>query len=934
VKARLPAAIHSQVARRLFALFVLSAFLPLAIIATVSLAQVRDLLLQQGDQRLSATAKTYGMGVFDRLTAARDVLAAIAANPATATGPLGERMFRAIATEDRSGRRTPITGVVDMAPLHAGLWARLSRGQPAVVTRGGEQTGAVLMMVPGPQGEAWIGQMRPRYLWGAFDELPASTDFCLVEDSTRSVLFCQAPGGSGELRAYAEHATEGGQTATWLREAEPHRGRAWALFMAAAFDTNDWLVVASQPESMALARLLELRRVYIPAVLLALVLVTWFTLRQSSSIVEPLGRLAQRAREVANGRFGGSLGMKRNDEFGELANAFDAMSERLGRQFASLKGLSEIDSLILNNQDTTQVVRTVVQRLSEATTAEIVTLTLYDADDRSSARTYYIGEDEDRVFTLDRHRAPAGEIEKLPIDASWQGLPAPEPTPTYLLHPAYPGLRGAFVQPIIWREMRYGVIVLGYRGQEQPVPEEMQHIREMADRMAVAVSSMWRDEQIYQRTHFDPLTGAPNRLLFTDRLGVEILRSGREGKGFAVLMVDLDHFKNVNDSFGHSMGDAVLREAAARIRRRIRTTDTLARLGGDEFAVLVSNLQHPQEAWQIAEAIVSEMAREFVVGEQHAFLSASVGIASFPADGSSAEDLLKGADTAVHRAKDEGRSQAVFFEERMNEEMVARVTLDRDLRGAMDRGELRIHYQPQVDVLTGRVIAAEALLRWFHPTRGLIPPTRFIPLAEESGFIDPLGQWIFEQVCAQMARWRDEGLSLEYVGVNVSPRQFRRRNLVDIIAACRRASGLPASAIQIEITEGLLLDRGSAVEGMLRQLAEAGHSIALDDFGTGFSSLSYLERLPVDTIKIDQSFVRNLEQGGDSKAIVAAIIAMSEALGKKIVAEGVETDGQLRMLRELGCERIQGFLISPAVDAAAFEQLAVQVSTVKTLSVG
>jgi diguanylate cyclase (GGDEF)-like protein len=513
-------------------------------------------------------------------------------------------------------------------------------------------------------------------------------------------------------------------------------------------------------------------------------------------------------------------------------------------------------------------------------------------------------------------------------------LPVPEPAPIYLRRPDYRELGGAFVQPIVWREMLYGVIVLGYRGPQQPMPEETQHIREMADRMAVAVSSAWRDEQIYQRTHFDPLTGAPNRLLFTDRLGVEILRSGREGKGFAVLIADLDHFKNVNDSFGHSMGDSVLREAAARIRQRIRTTDTLARLGGDEFAVLLSNLQHPQEAWQIAESIVSEMAREFVMGEQRVFLSASVGIASFPADGSSAEDLLKSADTAVHRAKDEGRSQAVFFEERMNEEMVARVTLDRDLRGAMERGELKIHYQPQVDLLTGRVIAAEALLRWFHPTRGLIPPTRFIPLAEESGFIDPLGQWIFEQVCAQVARWREQGLALEYVGINVSPRQFRRRNLVDIIATCRRTAGVPASAIQLEITEGLLLDRGATVEGMLRQLAEAGHSIALDDFGTGFSSLSYLERLPVDTIKIDQSFVRNLEHGGDSKAIVAAIIAMSEALGKKVVAEGVETETQLRMLSQLGCERIQGFLISPAVEAAAFEQLARQVSTVKALSSG
>jgi diguanylate cyclase len=434
----------------------------------------------------------------------------------------------------------------------------------------------------------------------------------------------------------------------------------------------------------------------------------------------------------------------------------------------------------------------------------------------------------------------------------------------------------------------------------------------------VAVSSARRDEQLYLQAHFDPLTGAPNRLLFKDRLQLEIARSQREGQIFALLFIDLDHFKGVNDSFGHSMGDLVLREAAARISRCVRASDTVSRLGGDEFTVMLTNLHHPQEAWLISEAIIASLSKEFQIGKQQCFLSASIGIASYPADGAGPEELLKSADTAMYRAKAGGRAQVVFFEERMNEEAVARLTLDNDLRVAIERNELVMHYQPQVDLASGDIVAAEALVRWKHPTRGLISPLRFIPLAEESGYIERLGQWAMEQSCAQMARWRESGLDIEHVAVNVSPRQFRKRDLVVFIQRCIAQEGLPAKCLEIEITEGLLLDRGEAVEGMLRELAAAGHGIALDDFGTGFSSMSYLKRFPVSTIKIDRVFVEGLGAEGDSEAIIAAIIAMSHALGKKVIAEGVETDAQAAVLRRLGCDRIQGFVVSAALAAEDF----------------
>ena len=491
----------------------------------------------------------------------------------------------------------------------------------------------------------------------------------------------------------------------------------------------------------------------------------------------------------------------------------------------------------------------------------------------------------------------------------------------YLAHLASHGATNAYVQPIVWRGAVCGVLALGYRGAPSASDEERQQVRELADRVAVAISSAWRDEQLYVQAHFDPLTGLPNRLLFKDRLGQEIARSEREQLRFALLFVDLDRFKGVNDSLGHTAGDGVLREAARRTAAGVRTSDTVSRLGGDEFTALLPNLQRPQEALLIAESVIATLSQPFDVDGRQCYLSASVGIASYPEDGATAEDLLKKADTAMYRAKANGRAQAVYFEERMNAEAVTRLTLDRDLRMAIARGELELHYQPLLDVRTGAICGAEALMRWRHPQMGLVSPVRFIPLAEESGFIEQLGNWSLRQACAQMKAWYSQGLGLERIAVNVSPRQLRRRGLAEYLRQCIGESGLPPACIEIEITEGVLAERGAAVEELLGQLSAMGHSIALDDFGTGFSSMAYLMRFPVHTIKIDRVFVDGIGRGADSGAIVSAVIAMAHALGKSVTAEGVETREQYEALRALGCDLIQGYLLSPALPAAEFEAL-------------
>ena len=898
--------------------------LPLALIASLSLTEVRSMLLQQGDQRLAATAKTYGMAVFERLLVAGDMGIAAALHPGVSQDARVARTFEALSIVDR-GRVTALIGQKLSPEIPPAAKEMLDAGKPAVIIAGHARAPRVLLIqeMPGRENAFVVGEVKREYLWGPADELPAMTDFCVYEEETWLWLYCSAPMDTSTVEALSTPfaSTLGAQT--WIRDGERFRARAWTQFMRATFGTRDWIVVATQPEAHQLARAIQFSRQYVPVIGLALLLAIWFTIRQSRNIVAPVEQLAEQARAIERQEFDNRLHLKREDELGELGGAFDRMAERLGRQFASLTTLSEIDRLILAGSHTSEVIRVVLERLRNATSADSVTLTLFEEENANQARTYYSPPEAPGSFSMDRHdvapedRALLGHA----LAKRWFALDAGDAAlPAWLDKARAAGMTGAYVEPVLWRDVARGALVFGYRGATGVTEDDRQQARELAGRVAVAVSSAQRDEQLYMQAHFDPLTGLANRLLIKDRIDREIARGERGGTGFAVLVIDLDHFKTVNDSFGHTMGDSVLREAGRRISGCIRNTDSAARLGGDEFAVMLTGLANPQEGWLIAETIVAALSREFALGDQHCFLSASAGIASFPGDGATSEELLKSADTAMYRAKASGRAQAVFFEARMNQETLARVTLDRDVRLAVERGELVMHYQPQIDLATGAIRGAEALVRWHHATEGLISPLRFIPLAEESGFIEQLGQWTLRETCTQIRRWRDEGIVIDHVAVNVSPRQFRRR-LVDHVRSCVADSGIAPSALEIEITEGLLLDAAEAVETMLRELASMGHAIALDDFGTGFSSMAYLKRYPVSTIKIDRVFVEGLGRGPDSEAIVAAIIAMSHALGKKVVAEGVETAEQLAILRKLRCDEVQGFLFSPAVPASRFAEL-------------
>ncbi|MEN3951472.1 EAL domain-containing protein [Iodidimonas sp. SYSU 1G8] len=429
------------------------------------------------------------------------------------------------------------------------------------------------------------------------------------------------------------------------------------------------------------------------------------------------------------------------------------------------------------------------------------------------------------------------------------------------------------------------------------------------------------EERIRYQASYDQLTGLPNRALFMDLLTQALAYADRQEEMVGLMFVDLDGFKQVNDTMGHDMGDLLLQEVAVRLKRCLRASDTVARLGGDEFTILMPHLGDFRHAPVVAERITERLRAPFMLDGKEAFVSASIGITTFPSDAIDPATLLKNADAAMYRAKLQGKQHFQFFTAQMNAEIEERLTLIGGLSQALDREEFVLHFQPKMDLRTGLLAGAEALLRWRHPELGLVPSAKFIPIMEESGLIGPVSEWVIEAACRQHRLWRDHGLDIK-VAVNLSVRQLRQPDLAKIVGALLAKTGIDASGLELEITENMLIKDTDHAVRTLRELNEMGITLALDDFGTGYSSLSYLKRFPLQTIKIDRSFIVNIAIDVDDREIIRTIIAMGHSLRRRVLAEGVETPQQVEILREMGCDEIQGYVFSPPVTADEVARLA------------
>ncbi len=906
--------LSSSVGRRLMTMFVLAALVPVTLLAGLSYLYVSQVLQERLDHELALDARLLGATLSDRLLAAEEILGAAAAHVDAfdrLVPDIGQELS-GIAVLDRQGRLLREAGqpppLAGFDPLKLDPASEVRRS--ALVTASGNPpTLSIVRAVPGSGDIGFIAaSLSERFLWGRQSQDAALRRLC-VAVATGLPLSCPAGMTAENVMQLTSRAVQDETAHPLSLNGEKHRAASVRLAVNDRFEGNDLLIAALLPESAALQPLQWFRTMFLPVAALSVVIVALLSLDQVRRILTPLRRVLFGMQRVARRDFGTPLPVNSKDEFGQMARSFNKMTAELGLHFRTLSAFSEIDRTILTTVDMRQVAEIALSCIHEISGIKVVSLGLLEADAPGSTKVY-LRDSHGKILRDELPRA----IDLSSADSSLRKWSKSIRLPAIyrsLLHEH--GAKYLYLLPIARADKVWGVVVLGHDKKTALSTNQALALAGVIDRLAVALSSVARDKQLHDQAHFDSLTGLPNRHYLIDMLTQQVKFARRDNQLLAVLYIDLDRFKRTNDTLGHAAGDVLLRHAAARIRRAVRDVDIVARLGGDEFTVLLTNLKDATDAGGVARTLISVLNEPFEIDGHVMYAGGSIGISIYPKDGENSAELLKKADTALYLAKDRGRGRYAYFEDRMDADASARVTIDRELREALRRGEFLLHYQPQIDLASGEVCAVEALLRWQHPQRGLLAPDAFIDHAEESGLIEAIGSWVMREACRQHRRWVEAGTVIARVSVNVSAVQLRNPSFAASVEGALTSSTTAAHHLELEVTESLLVDAGPDAVATLERLRERGVEIAVDDFGTGYSSFAYVKQLPAKVLKLDRTFITDVGENPQAAIIATAIIEMANALGKIVVAEGVETSQQAQFLRQNRCARAQGFVFSAAM---------------------
>ena len=896
----------SRIARRIFGLFLVGSLVPLFVLAGWLSQRVGGEIERQAQEQIGAAARTYGRVTMEKLLAVSAVLPGAESRLAAPRAP--ELTAAAIV---RHGSPEALFGSVAGSPIDVPI----DETKPKVDLVQGANGYDVIVARRADDGTV-VGQVDPDFLWQTKDVLGRGMEVCVFGPlSLRTPVQCSAPLPAETLaRLQAARGAMASGRLAWSSEGDEWLTAYWELFLPSRFAAAPWTIVVSQPRQIALESLGSLYRVVAEAAVLTLALIILLAGAQIRRTLEPLHELLRATRRIAEQNFTTPVKIASGDEFGDVGNAMNSMATQLNHQFASLRALADIDRLILETAAIETVLGTLLERLRSLVPHGEHMVLMIDVDHRERGRVYRASGLQ--PVALDR-------VAITPALHSWLSSRDAEcsTTATQLASHGvsfgqWPATASAYVAPLRVGDIVVGALIAIDAAGVEFTPRETESIRELAVRVAVAVAAGNREAELFQRAHFDPLTGLPNRELLDDRLRQAVAQAHRDERRLAVLFIDLDGFKEINDTRGHRSGDELLKETGLRLSGVLRDADTVARLGGDEYAIVLPQVQSPLEAEAVAIKAIDALKKPYVIDGRESFVSASVGIALFPEDGSTAEELLRRADMAMYGAKDAGKSCHKFFAREMDEQLQERHALHHALRHALVGGEFFLVYQPQREFSTHRFKSVEALLRWRHPQRGLVSPALFVPILEETGLIGEVGAWVLRRALADFAEWRALGLPFERVAVNVSARQLQDPTFAETVIESLATAGLEGQHLEVEITEASIIGDFRTTNDALLRLLQQGVRVALDDFGTGYSSLAYLNELVFDTLKIDRAFVANLPTE-KSVAIVKAIIAVAGTLGKQVVAEGIETESQYRKLASLGCDVGQGYLLCRPLETAA-----------------
>jgi len=914
----LPKTLKRGVGRRILVFFMLAGLLPVLFTAGLAYHEMGRGLDQDVGRALREHAKDYGLDVLSRLQLTSDAADQLALIIERDDGiAVGENNYllngvAAVWFVEESGFPEMLFGVRDQVTTLADLSSvRAGATFPSLVTGSRNSTAELVFLrrVSTGENEVKVLAVKPAaiHLWGANEDLPFATGVCVFSVGG-DPLHCSQPMSSS---IHGDLTSEAGRIRTsplkWGSQGDEQLAAMWQLFLAGEFNAPALDIVASQASSRALRSRADFGRIFVPALILVVILVGLLSFNMIGQSLSPLQRLTTAARQVAGGNLHSRVRIRSKDEFEWLGDAFNTMASRLGRQIETLEAMSGIDRLILSGAEFEEVSERVVKHMVGLTGCKAAGIIARDTDTPHWAKMISLHGEE---FKHERISLP------MELGHNWcqpRQVSVEEVSPTVAPYKArflsY-DVANVVLIPVVLDDDLKGLLLLGTVDRFNMERDSMQRCVDLAGRFAVALASAEREEALYRQAHFDELTGLPNRQLLKDRLEQQIVQSRRDGETGALLYLDLDRFKEINDIHGHSVGDVVLTQAAERIVREIRDSDTVSRLGGDEFVVVMPHVHNEREVRLTADRLLERLAESFSVRGNDHFVSASIGIVLFPEDGDSVETLLKNADAAMYRAKEAGRSRFEFFSKKLNAESRRKIGLERDLRTAFYNNELEVYYQPQFDISTGIISGAEALLRWQHSDEGFISPSEFVPLAEDSDLIVSIGRWVIERTCRDLQKILHKGLHPGSVSINVSTRQLQEGRFVSDVLEPVRHYGIHPTCLQMEVTETTVAQNRDRAINLLKALREEGVRVAIDDFGTGYSSLSYLQQMPFDAIKIDMSFVERIGAGDPSDNICRTIIKMAHEMGKKAIAEGVENSAQVEFLKENGCDFVQGYFYS------------------------
>lgn len=919
--------IRSNVARRVVLLFFLSSILPIVAIAFFSFTYISDLLTKQAYIQLQHSSKLYGMAVMDRLTYVDNELGELSQHLASVS--FTDASKETLLSVQRRMDRMSNSNSNQLDKISLKFYPESSFGPARFNTSGQsksylfsrkDKNGVTHIYIRQLLGKGYgdtmatlVAKLNNEYVWGNKNRLPFSTFLCVISDSGQE-LFC--PNTRYQAVLDALNRTVGQRDPrklSWHEADGENLGVAWDLFTNSRFSGQGWKIISSRKKSEALLPVLAYQKIFPLVIAFALLVVLFLSTIQIRRIMLPLERLVGATRRLARYEFDEPVNVSGKDEFSELSKSFNTMAFRLEKQLNILKILSDIDHLILTCPDPEVVLARIMETADKIISCKFIAVYLLDKSVARNA-TVHIRQMPDSIpLRLQNLAIPEYEITELESHDSDFRVDLQQEVKKMYAPLARKGVDNLLSRTIVLNKHVRAVFCLCYRDGEIEDPEDSAIVGDLIDRLAVTLATADRDEKLYRQAHFDYLTGLPNRQLFNDRLQQHIIQARRKREQTAILYVDLDRFKNINDSLGHASGDTLLRQVSERMKQCVRESDTVSRLGGDEFVILLANINSPPDAGTIAENIITAVSQPFFISAREIFINTSIGIAVYPDDGESNKELLAHADAAMYHAKEGGRGTYRFFEESMNLELVQRIEMETAMRYALERGEFELYYQPQINLKSGKVFAVEALIRWRHPELGLLTPINFISLAEDCGLIEPIGEWVLRRACEQYKQWRDEKIAPERLAVNISSRQFMRDNFIDVLKQTMRETGVSPSELELEITESLLLNENLNTRRIFDRLEALGVHLAIDDFGTGYSSLSYLKRFAVQTLKIDRSFTQEVPDDEQATTLTLSIIAMAHALNMQVVAEGVENLSQLNLMREHDCDCVQGNYFTEAL---------------------